>query len=128
MEHDAPHFKIRIDDEEFDRELLLITLCNGPREGGGFFIAPEACPDDGWLDYAMVDYVSRAMMFRLLPEFLRGTHARFDQVRLGRFQEMELSADRALIIHADGEIFANYSSNVRKLKVGILPGALELIV
>ena len=128
MEHDAPHFHINVDGEVIERDLIMVTLCNGPREGGGFFVAPEARTDDGWLDYAMVEYVSRGMMFRLLPEFLRGTHGRFRQVRLGKFHKMELEADRPLIIHADGEIFASHQSNVRKLKVEILPNALQLIV
>lgn len=126
-DHQAPRMQISTDREQLDRELLMLTLCNGPREGGGFLVAPDAVPDDGEFDYVMVEYVSRLMMFRLIPEFMRGTHTRFRQVHLGRFRKLQLEADRPLLIHTDGEIFANASTDVRQLSVEILPQALRVI-
>lgn len=126
-DHHAPRMQITTDQEELDLELLMLTMCNGPREGGGFFVAPDAHSDDGVFDYAMVEYVTRPMMFRMIPEFMRGTHGRFRQVRLGRFRRLELTADRPLLIHTDGEVFANASTNVRQLSVEILPQALQVI-
>ncbi len=126
-DHNAPHFKIRTDEEEIDDDFLLVALCNGRREGGGFIIAPEAIPDDGVLDYVTVRSLSRAKMFRLIPEFLRGTHPRFKEVNLGSFRELELEADAPLLIHTDGEIFANATSDVRKLSVKVLPEAIRLV-
>src|SRR4030042_78282 len=76
---------------------------DGPRGGGGFLVAPQGDPRDGLLNFAMVEYVSRLMMFRLIPEFMRGTHGRFRQVHLGTFRRMELKADRPLLIHTGGE-------------------------
>ena len=67
------------------------------------------------------------MMLRLLPEFMKGTHLRFPQVRMGTLQRMELQADRPLKIHTDGEIFAGFGVDVRQLKVEILPQALEVM-
>jgi YegS/Rv2252/BmrU family lipid kinase len=125
--HDAPRMQISTDAEEIDRELLMLTLCNGAREGGGFMVAPEAVSDDGVFDYAMVEYVSRLMMFRMIPEFMRGTHTRFSQVHTGRFRTLELKSDRPLLIHTDGEIFARASTDVRKLTVEILPQALTMV-
>jgi YegS/Rv2252/BmrU family lipid kinase len=126
-DHRAPRMQISTDSEQLDMELLMLTLCNGPREGGGFLIAPDASSDDGVFDYAMVEYVSRPMMFRLIPEFMRGTHGRFKQIHLGRFRELKLVADQPLLIHTDGEIFANAATNVRELTVQILPQALRVI-
>lgn len=126
-DHQAPRMRISTDREQLERELLMLTLCNGPREGGGFFVAPEAVPDDGEFDYVMVEYVTRPMMFRLIPEFMRGSHGRFRQVSFGRFRELQLTADRPLLIHTDGEIFANASTDVRQLSVEILPQALNVI-
>ncbi len=124
---EAPHLKITTDAEEIDAEPCMLVLCNGAREGGGFHVAPDAVPDDGVFDYTLVDMVSRPMMFRLLPEFLRGTHGRFGQVRLGRFRELKLAADRPLLIHTDGEVFAKAANDVRELTVEILPHTLQLI-
>ena len=105
----------------------MLVLCNGPREGGGFFVAPDAKPDDGIFHYAMIENVSRPMMFRLIPEVMNGTHGRFKQVKLGKFRTLELASERPMTIHIDGEIFAGFTSDVCKLQVSILPGAVQLI-
>lgn len=126
-DHRAPHMQISTDTEQLEKALLMLTMCNGAREGGGFYVAPEADPEDGVLDYAMVEYVSRPMMFRLIPEFMRGTHGRFSQVHFGRFRKLKLTADEPLLVHTDGEVFANAATEVRELEVEILPQALNVI-
>ncbi len=126
-DHHAPHFKIRTDSEEIEDDFLLVAFCNGRREGGGFILAPDALPNDGVLNYAMVSWLSRIKMFRMMPEFMRGTHERFDEVTLGEFRDLQLESDHALLIHTDGEIFANSTNNVRELTVKVLPNAIRLI-
>jgi diacylglycerol kinase family enzyme len=126
-DQDVPRFTIRVDGENIEGEFFLVSFCNGAREGGGFIMAPEAALDDGELDYIMVDSVSRPMMFRLLPELMRGAHLRFKQVHSGRFRKLELTSDRPLLIHTDGEIYANAATNVRELTVEVLPEAIHLI-
>jgi diacylglycerol kinase family enzyme len=90
-------------------------------------VAPAAQPDDGVLNYAMIRKVSRAMMFRLIPEVMNGTHGRFRQVRLGQCRRLQLTSERPVTIHADGEIFAGFTSHVTQLTVEILPGAIQVI-
>ena len=125
------HFPTRVElivDGEVSRHsLLMLTLANGAREGGGFISAPQALPDDGWLDYVSVNEISRLQMLRLLPEFLRGTQERFDSVQFKRGRSFEISADRAIPVHLDGELWADYTANVRRLRVTLLPGALRLM-
>jgi YegS/Rv2252/BmrU family lipid kinase len=128
LNHDAPRLQIKTDREAWEEEMLMIVLCNGAREGGGFMVAPQARNDDGWLDYAAIRRVSRPMMFRLIPEVMKGTHGRFRQVRMEKFQQLALKSDRPLYIHIDGEIFAGFGTDVRQLNVEILPCALEVIV
>jgi diacylglycerol kinase (ATP) len=127
LNHEAPRMQVATDRESWDEEFLMLVLCNGAREGGGFFIAPEARPDDGVLDYIGIRRVSRPMMFRLIPEVMKGTHGRFPQVRMGKFSKLTLQADRPLRIHTDGEIFAGFGTDVRSLSVEVLPEALEII-
>ena len=128
LNHDAPRLQITTDSESWAEETLMIVLCNGPREGGGFFVAPDARNDDNQLDYVAIRRVSRLMMFRLIPEVMNGTHGRFPQVRMGKFKGMKLESERPLYIHIDGEIFAGFGTDVRQLSAEILPGALEVIV
>jgi diacylglycerol kinase (ATP) len=129
MRHnDSARMTIRTDQESLDLEALMMVACNGPREGGGFRVAPQADPGDGILDYAMIERVSRLMMFRLLPEVMNGTHARFKPVRIGRFQTMDIHLSRPLPIHTDGEMFAGFQSEITDLHLELLPRALRLIV
>jgi diacylglycerol kinase family enzyme len=108
--------------------MLMLVLCNGAREGGGFLVAPQARPDDGVFHYAGVQRVSRPMMLRLVPEVMKGTHGRFRQVRMGQFNKLEMTSDRPLYIHTDGEIFAGFGVDVRRLSVELIPGAIEVMV
>jgi YegS/Rv2252/BmrU family lipid kinase len=127
LNFDAASLHIETDQEIWDESTLMLTLCNGPREGGGFHVAPDARLDDGILHYATVRRISRAMMFRLIPEVMNGTHGRFDCVRMGACTRLSLTSDKPLYIHADGEIFTSFGSNLRKLSVEILPGALTIV-
>lgn len=128
LNHEAPRMRVKTDREQWDEEMLMLVLCNGRREGGGFIVAPEARPDDGLFDYAAIHRVSRAMMLRLVPEVMRGTHGRFKQVSLGKLSRLELETDRAITIHTDGEIFAGFGTNVRRISLQVLPGEIEVVV
>ncbi|MFP3852685.1 MAG: diacylglycerol/lipid kinase family protein [Anaerolineales bacterium] len=127
LQHNAPIMRIETDQESFEDEVLMISLNNGAREGGGFLTSPDAEPDDGILNYALINNVSRAMMFRLIPEVMRGTHGRFKDVRLGAFTKMKISSQEPIPIHADGEIYADFSSQVTELEIEILPEELTIL-
>ena len=128
LHHHAPRMKIVTDQEEIDEKVLMFVACNGPREGGGFFVAPDAIFDDGLFHYAMIKNVSRPMMFRLIPEVMNGTHGRFKQVRMGHFRELELKSEEPVTIHLDGEVFAGLDSTVTELQLKVLPNAMRVII
>jgi len=128
LNHDAPRMQVKTDLEEWDQEMLMLVLCNGGREGGGFRINPQAKPDDGVFHYAGINKVSRPMMFRLIPEVMKGTHGRFPQVRMGEFHSLELKSDKPLYIHTDGEILTGFDADVRQLMVEILPAEIEISI
>ncbi|HEX6305712.1 MAG TPA: diacylglycerol kinase family protein [Anaerolineales bacterium] len=128
VNYDAPRMQIKTDQEQWEEAMLMIVLCNGQREGGGFYVAPEAENNDGWFNYAAIRKVSRPMMFRLIPEVMRGTHGRFPQVRMGKFRELQLKSEDPLHVHVDGEIFAGFGTDLRELSVSILPQEIEVMV
>lgn len=128
LNHDAPCLVVESDLERWKKEMVLLVLCNGGREGGGFFISPDAKPDDGVFHYAGVQKVSRPMMLRLLPEVMKGTHGRFKQVRMGQFHKISIQSDRPMYIHTDGEIFAGFGVDMRQISAEIFPGAIEVMV
>jgi diacylglycerol kinase (ATP) len=113
LNHDAPRMQIDTDREHWEQEMIMLVLCNGGREGGGFNVQPNATPDDGVLNYAGIQRVSRPMMFR--------------QVKLGEFIKMNVESDRSMYIHMDGEIFAGWGVDIRRLKVELLPSEMQII-
>jgi YegS/Rv2252/BmrU family lipid kinase len=127
MNHWPIKMKIETDAEKIEQENLLVALCNGPREGGGFLLVPEAKIDDGVLNFAMIAYCDRFTMFRLVPEVMKGTHGKFKQVRFGSCQKMTLTSDLPLYIHLDGEVFTSFGSNLKGVTFEMCPGALKVV-
>jgi len=127
LNHEAPKMKIETDSGSWEEETIMFVVCNGPREGGGFSVAPGAVVNDGILNYASVCHVSRLMMLRLIPEVMNGTHGRFKQVRMGQLHRLQLQSERPITIHADGEVICGFGMDVCKVSTEIVPGALELI-
>ncbi len=127
LNHDPARMQIDTDGEKWEQENLMLVVCNGPREGGGFMIAPDAKADDGILEYMLVRKIGRAMMFRLVPEFMRGTHTKFPQVKMGRCKRLSLTSDKPLYIHADGEIFTDFGSNLKSVTIEVLPNVLQVV-
>jgi len=127
LDHNPIKMQIETDGKKWEQSVIYLVLCNGPREGGGFLIAPEAKVDDGIFHFALIQNVSRLMMLRIVPEVMKGTHGRFKQVTMGTCKKFALTADRPLYIHADGEIFSGPGTDVRKVSFEILPGALKVV-
>jgi YegS/Rv2252/BmrU family lipid kinase len=127
LNHDPVLMKVESDGKSWQEQVLMFTVCNGAREGGGFVLAPEAKIDDGMLNFLMVKKCGRLTMFRLVPEFMKGTHPRFPQVKMGVCKTFEIRADRPMYIHADGEIFTSFGSNLKGLRFEILPNALRVV-
>jgi YegS/Rv2252/BmrU family lipid kinase len=127
LNHNPAKIQFQSETESWEDTVLMTTVCNGGREGGGFLISPESKIDDGLLQFLNVKKVSRGMMFRLVPEFMKGTHLRFPATRLGSFKKLRMNSDRPLYIHADGEIFTSFGSDVRGIMFEILPNALSVV-
>jgi YegS/Rv2252/BmrU family lipid kinase len=127
LNHKPARMRIQADSQSWEQSTLMVTVCNGPREGGGFMVAPDAKNDDGLLNYVMIDKCSRPMMFRLIPEVMNGTHGRFDLIKMGTCQKFSLESNLPIYIHSDGEIYTSFGSNLHKLDFEVLPGALMVV-
>lgn len=128
LNHHPFGVKVTMDgDNTYQEQLLMFTLCNGGREGGGFHLYPEAQNDDGIFHFITVPHVSRLMMLRFIPMFMSGTHLKHPKVDFGDFKEMEVESDSAMFIHIDGEVFSGFTSNLRRIKVTMEHEALKVI-
>jgi diacylglycerol kinase (ATP) len=126
--YDVLPMKIKSDGKAWEEDLMMLAVCNGPREGRGFQTAPGATVDDGFLNYTAVKKVSRPMMFRLIPEFMSGSQGKFEQIIMDKVKEIEIDCEQPLTLHTDGETWAGFSSNVHHLKISVVPGALEIML
>lgn len=99
-----PRATIEYDGQTLTQPSLMICVCNGPREGGGFFITPDAKPDDGLFDLCIVAEVSKPRMFQLVPHFMKGTHVGREPVTMARARHVVITSPDKMVAHVDGEI------------------------
>lgn len=119
--------KMSFDGQVWERSLLMLVLMNGKREGGGFHVTPAAVPDDGLLDSLAIDRVARPRLFQILPEVMNGTQSRLPDCHMRQFSQVEISSDRPLYVHADGEIIATPPENVTNLSIELIKNALQVV-
>jgi diacylglycerol kinase (ATP) len=104
---------------------LMISVMNGRRLGGGFFMAPHSEPDDGLFDLCIAHQVSRARIFGLIPHFLRGTQSTQKEITMGQAARISITAvEGTLPAQTDGEILC---VDGQKLEIELLPRHLEVI-
>jgi YegS/Rv2252/BmrU family lipid kinase len=125
LNFEAPMMTIRYDGQRMKLAASLVSVANGPREGGGFIIAPNARPDDGLLDLCIAREVSRLTMLRLLPHFLRGTHTDLEPITMDQARAVTISSPDGLVAHVDGEVLCQDAAEIR---CEILPSILEVCV
>jgi diacylglycerol kinase family enzyme len=118
--------RIQPDDGPAYQQLTTMTaIGNGRCFGGGFWVCPNALPDDGMLDVMVADRLTRTDILRLLPKMKRGTHVDDGRIKMSRVRRIVLESDDRFFIEADGEMpFAP----ARRLTVDVLSGRLRLIV
>jgi YegS/Rv2252/BmrU family lipid kinase len=121
----APLAKIEYDGQTITQPSLMISIMNGQRMGGGFFMAPEGKPDDGLFDLCIAREVSRTRIFGLIPHFMRGTQATQEPVTMGQARRVVVTAiEGALPAHADGETLCTEG---RRLELELLPDQIEIL-
>lgn len=123
LNFEAPLTKVMYDDQEMVLSAMMIAVTNGPREGGGFFVAPQAEPDDGLFDLCIAREASRLTILRLIPHFLRGTHIDNELITMARARHVEVSSSEGLIAHVDGEVLCTRG---HRIECDILPRRLQV--
>ena len=104
IEYTTTHVRVRVDQEEWEGEALLVAIANACSYGGGMRIAPQACIDDGELDVVVVEPPGRAAFIRKLPSVFRGTHVDLPWVRTWRGTTAELETDSPCPVMVDGDL------------------------
>lgn len=120
----TPRVQLHLDGRLFDQPITLCTIGNGRCSGGSFWLTPHAQIDDGLLDVCLVDGLSKARMLGLVPRVMAGTHIHDRAVKVIHAQQVTITSDDPLPVHADGEIL--YTA-AHKLEIQLLPAKLDVI-
>jgi YegS/Rv2252/BmrU family lipid kinase len=122
----SPVLKIRYDENEVTLPAVLVSIVNGRRMGGSFFMGPNAILDDGLLDICYVRHQSSRMkLLKVLTHYTKGTQSQCEGVTLGRGLKFHLQAlEGGMAAHCDGETIC-YEG--KELEINCVPGALRLI-
>ena len=121
----APLVQITLDDSDFTIPALMVSTMNGIRLGGGFMMAPNGSPDDGFFDICIAHQVSRPQMFVLIQRFLAGTQEKHKAIQIIQSSKVRVRAlDGELPAHGDGETI---SIDAKELSIELLPKQLELV-
>ncbi|HYW14252.1 MAG TPA: diacylglycerol kinase family protein [Longimicrobium sp.] len=122
---EPPHMTVEVDGERLaDAPMTLVTVGNGGRHGGGFWICPDARIDDGVLDVCMCDGLGTLGILSFLPRVMRGTHTGASCVHMHRARRVRVTSPDPLPVHADGEIIAD---SAREVEIEIHPGRLRVL-
>ncbi len=120
--------KIEWDGGEFEGPALLVTVGNGPRTGGVFYMAPHADPFDGKLTFVYGYRKTRAQIFRLLPRTMKpgaGSFVEMDGIHEQQATRIKIHMEGPAPAHTDGEIF---SEGIQDLEYRIFPGRLQILM
>jgi diacylglycerol kinase (ATP) len=121
----APLARIEYDGQTITQRSLMVSIMNGRRMGGGFYMAPEGKTDDGLFDLCIAREVSRARIFGIIPHFLKGTQATQEPISMGQARHVVVSAvEGVLPAHADGETMCTEG---QRLEMELLPSQIEII-
>ena len=88
---------------------ILCTAANGGYVGGGYYCAPRAKVDDGFIDVCMIKPVSLFTLIRLIGIYQKGGHLddkRFAKyIKYCRAKKVEVKTKKPFYVSLDGEVF-----------------------
>ena len=121
----APKVEIALDNEKITRYALMVSIMNGQRLGGAFYMAPQSITTDGLLDICIVDQVSRPRIFVLISKFMQGSqYGEKDVLKKHSSKIVVTALEGTLPAHADGETM---DTDANQITAELLPGQIELI-
>lgn len=118
------NFKVSINGFKRQAPITLICACNGRYYGGGFNPVPEALPDDGIIDFLIVDGVSRLKIIRVVRKYSSGRFREVPSVVTHiRGVKMEVESDEEFVVNIDGEII-----KTTKLSLNLIPKGVKYLL
>lgn len=115
-------YTIVLDDEEIQRDAMLVAVGNGPSFGGGLRITEGALLDDGMLDVVIINPISKLGLLKVFPKLYKGTHITHPCYEHHRVKTVSLSSP-GIVAYGDGERIGPLP-----MTISVCPGALRVFV
>lgn len=120
----AWQMRITWDGGGYEGPAILLSVCNSPRTGGLFRMAPQALMDDGLFDFVFAPDLPMTTVLSLLPKLVRGSHVHHAMITYGRTASLKIESDPGTPIHADGEVF---TESAKSIVYEMLPEKITLL-
>lgn len=116
--------QINWDEGHYEGPVYLLSICNSPRTGGLFLMAPTAQVNDGILDFVIAPKMPKPAVLAMVPRLLNGSHIEHRRILHGRTNHLSIKSEPGTPIHADGEVIA---TSARHIIYDVLPGKITLL-
>jgi diacylglycerol kinase (ATP) len=119
---------IKWDDGEYNGPVSLVTIGNGSRSGGVFYMIPHANPFDGKLTFVYGYRSTRRAMLSTLPRAMKpaaGSYVEMDGIHEQNATWIKIHLENPSPAHTDGELFSNA---IQDLEYSIYPGRLQILM
>ncbi len=120
----AWQMRITWDGGSYEGPIFLLSVCNSPRTGGLFLMAPSALVDDGLFDVVIAPQMPKPEVLTIVPRLLNGSHYSHRRITHDRTSQLTVESNPGTPIHADGEVIATAAKQIR---FDILPGKITLL-
>jgi len=102
----------------------VVTVSNAPLTGMNFLIAPDAKMDDGWLDVAIYDEMSKADLASYLWDAHNGQVSTSPKIKKYKSRHVIISPDGSTPVVSDKDALPEQTT----LDIKIIPQSLRVIV
>lgn len=122
----APLVQVDYDDQSVTLSSLMVSVMNGNRLGGGFFMAPNAIIDDGLFNLNIVTQVPKLKIFYLLTKYMSGKQVIHPAVSTPLAGKITITAkEGSLPVHSDGETICKEG---KQLVIEMFHKGIQLVV
>ncbi|MGI9554050.1 MAG: diacylglycerol/lipid kinase family protein [Thermodesulfobacteriota bacterium] len=115
--------EINVNGNLYKDEFILVGASNGPTQGG-IRLAPEASVSDNLLDIHFISDMTSIKRLITLTRALNAKHTEMKEVSIIKLESAEISVDRDLPAHMDGETF---ELNQGTHSLGLIKNGLKVL-
>jgi diacylglycerol kinase (ATP) len=113
---------LQLPTENIKQDCFMISIANGQRYGGGFYVAPRAVMTDGLLDVNIIGKISPLKRMKYMSVIEKGEHLNLEFITYRHTNRIVIESPTKLHAHVDGEyLYAD------RFEIEVLPKRFSFI-